>query len=89
MNSVIGQMLRCLIHEMSSVKKWKNLLPLVELAINSSVNRSTGYTPFFITYGFDPVVPADLLKGDQQVQLESVNQFCSRFKDTWELHKQI
>ena len=65
MNAVIGQMLRCTIHEMNEGREWKKLLPIIELAINSSVNRSTGYTPFFLNYGFDPVIPAVLVKGNE------------------------
>ena len=65
MNAVIGQMLRCTIHAMNEDREWKKLLPMIELAINSSVNRSTRQTPFFLNYGFDPVVPADLIKGNE------------------------
>ncbi len=34
---------------------------MVEFAINSSPNRSTGYTPFYLNYGREPLVPVDLL----------------------------
>ena len=46
MNSVIGQMLRCTIHELGEPRNWKNLLPTIELAINSSPNRNTGIHSF-------------------------------------------
>ena len=85
MNAVIGQMLRCTIHETNERREWNKLLPIIELAINSSVNRRTGYTPFFLNYGFDPVVPADLIKGNERVQNESVGDFCSRLKIIWDL----
>ena len=75
MNAVVGQMIRCTIHELNDKREWKNYLPTVELAINSSVNRSTGYTPFYLNYGFDPTVPADLIKGNEEVQNETVGQF--------------
>ena len=77
MNAVIGQMLRYPIHETNERREWNKFLPIIELAINSSVNRSTGYTPFFLNYGFDPVVPADLIKGNERVQNENVGNFCS------------
>ena len=77
MNAVIGQMLRYSIHEMNEGREWKKLFPMTELAINSSVNRSTGYTPFFLNYGFDPVVPSDLIKGNELVQNKSVGDFYS------------
>ena len=69
MNSVIGQMLRCTIHEMNEGREWKKLLPIIELAINSSVNRSTEYTPFYLNYGFELVVPADLIKGMNEFRM--------------------
>ena len=72
MNAVASQLLRGTIQEMNELRMWKTYLPTVELAINSSVNGSTGYTSFFLNYGFDPIVPADLLKGNGQVQNETV-----------------
>ena len=85
MNSVIGQMLRCTIHELGEPRNWKNLLPTIELAINSSPNRSTGYTPFFLNYGFQPTVPAELLGGNEIVKQESVGQFVDRLRKVWEV----
>ena len=85
MNSVIGQMLRCTIHELGEPRNWKNLLPTIELAINSSPNRSTGYTPFFLNYGFQPTVPAELLGGNEIVKQESVGQFVDRLIKVWEV----
>ena len=87
MNAVIRQMLRCTIHEMNEGREWKKLLPMIELTINLFVNRSTGYTPFFLNYRFDPIVPADLIKGNERVQNESVGDFCSRLKFIWGLER--
>lgn len=36
---------------------WDEFLPAVQLAYNSSQHESTGYTPFLLTHGFDPVLP--------------------------------
>lgn len=38
---------------------WSKHLPLVEFAINSSVNRTTGATPFYLMYGYHPKSPLD------------------------------
>ena len=57
----------------------------MELAINSSPNCSTGYSPFFLDYGYDVNVPADLVTGDECVKHESVGQFFGRLKMTWEI----
>ena len=67
MNVVVIQLLRCTIQEMNELRECKNYLPPIELGINSSMNCSIGYTPFFLNYGFDPVVPTGLIKGNEQV----------------------
>lgn len=33
---------------------WVSKMPLVEFTINLSINSSTGFTPFELTYGFLP-----------------------------------
>lgn len=35
-------------------RNWESLLPLLEFAYNNSVNTSTGFTPFYLTYGYHP-----------------------------------
>ncbi|KIK14683.1 hypothetical protein PISMIDRAFT_17126 [Pisolithus microcarpus 441] len=35
-------------------RDWAEKLPMVEFAINSSINSSTGFTPFELTYGYLP-----------------------------------
>ena len=42
-------MLHCLTHE--DVDDWVRALPLADLAINNSVNDSTGLSPAHIVYG--------------------------------------
>ena len=44
MNTFIGQMQRCIIHELNECREWDSLLPKIELAINSLPNRNTGYS---------------------------------------------
>ena len=33
-------------------KDWSSKCPMVEFAINSSINTTTGYTPFKLNYGY-------------------------------------
>ena len=40
---------------------WDTRLAALEFAANDSLNRSTGYSPFFLEYGQDPLRPASLL----------------------------
>ena len=85
MNAVVGQTLRCLIHETNDIKKWEILLPTVELAINSLPNASTSFTPFFLNYGYEPVTPIQLLRGDEVATTESVEVFVQRLSLDWKL----
>ena len=83
MNSVVGQMLRCTIHE-NRGSSWDSLLPTVEMTINSLPNSSTGYSPFFLNYGYHPVLPIELLKGDEEVKIEATDNFFSRIQREWD-----
>ena len=85
MNAVIGQMIRCTLSQMNDVKNWVDILPTVELAINSLPNRSTGYSPFFLNYGYHPTVPSDLLCGGEVTNNETVGKFRERMIVVWEL----
>ena len=40
---------------------WDEKLAMAEFAVNSSVHASTGFTPFHLNYGQDPLMPLDLL----------------------------
>ena len=57
MNVVVGQTLRCLIHNSNDLKTWEILLSTVELVINSLPNSSTGFSPFYLNYGYEAVTP--------------------------------
>ena len=84
MNSVVEQMIRCLLSDHSVKSHWKEVLPTAELAINSLPNRSTGYSPFFLMYGYNPVLPIELIKGDEVVSNEMVSTFVERMKMIWQ-----
>ena len=75
MNAVIGQMLRCTVHESNEAQEWNSLLPTIELAIRSSPNRSTGYYPFFLNYSFHPTMPATLMKGNEERRTKTIAKF--------------
>ena len=38
---------------------WDTHLTAAELAVNSSKNATTGYSPFFLSHGFEPRLPID------------------------------
>ena len=85
MNAMVSQKLRCLIHDTKKVKSWEIVLPTVEMAINSVPNQSTGFSPFFLNYGYEPVMPIQLLRGDESTKMESVASFIKRVTSDWNL----
>ena len=60
----------------------------LELAINSLPNSSTGFTPFFLNYGYEPVTPIQLLRGDEVATTESIEVFVQRLSSDWKLARQ-
>ena len=59
---------------------WVKQLPLAEFAANNAVNASTGFTPFFLETGQDPVVPMSLLGTQVQTKNQAVNDMVDRMK---------
>ena len=57
-NRSLGNLLRSLVND--HLKSWDQHLYQAEFAYNRSVNRSTGFSPFIITYGYNPLAPLDL-----------------------------
>ncbi|TDL13788.1 hypothetical protein BD410DRAFT_708336, partial [Rickenella mellea] len=39
---------------------WPEKLPMVEFALNSSINSSTGFAPFELNYGIMPTMFRDI-----------------------------
>ena len=58
MNRTLEEVLRSFISPDQS--NWDDLLPLVEFAINNSINVATGSTPFLMNYGQTPITPASM-----------------------------
>ena len=55
---VLSDVLRSVCAEMP--RRWSSMLPIVELAMNSAVHASTGYTPFYVNGLAHPRVPFTL-----------------------------
>ena len=83
MNAIVSQTLRCLMSDVPDLTRWTEYLPTVEIVINSLPNRSTGYSPFFLMYGYHPVLPVELLKGDETTNVETVSKFLERTQEVW------
>jgi len=43
------------------LKGWEERLPFVEFAYNRTVHSITGFSPFEIVYGFNPLTLMDLI----------------------------
>jgi len=49
-------------------KKWVNELPLVLWSLRTTPSRATKYTPFFMVYGSEAVLPTDLEYGSPRLK---------------------
>nr|KYP76123.1 Transposon Ty3-I Gag-Pol polyprotein [Cajanus cajan] len=58
-NRFLGAMLRAILK--GNKKSWDDYLPHVEFAYNRVVHKTTKMSPFEIVYGFNPLIPLDLL----------------------------
>ena len=70
-NRTLSQLLRAIIQK--NLKSWEECLPFVEFAYNRTVHSTTGFSPFEIIYGFNPLTPMDLipLPFEERVSLDS------------------
>jgi hypothetical protein len=59
LNRTLQQMLRAYVSADQS--NWDEVLMVAEFAYNSAVTQTTGYSPFFLNYGFHPYKPHDLI----------------------------
>ena len=60
----------------------------MELVLNSLPNLSTGFSPFYLNYGYEPVTPIQLIKGDEIANTESVASFARRIASDWRLARE-
>ena len=63
-------------------------LSTVELVIKSLPNKSTGFSPFYLNYGHEPILPIQLRRGNEEIRIESVGSFVRRVTSDWELAKE-
>ena len=83
MNAVVSQTLGCLMTDVTDLYRWTDYLPTVEMVVNSLPNRSIGYSPFFLMYDYHPVLPVELLKGDESTNVETLSKFLQRTQEVW------
>lgn len=85
-NRTLEEMLRSYCND--NQDDWINKLPFVEFNYNNTINQSTGYSPFYLCYGYNPTVPMFLLQPYQQrSEVQSVDEWIELMKKTNESAK--
>ena len=74
-------MLCCLMSDVPNLGRWREYLPTMEVVVNSLPNRSIGYSPFSLMYRCHPVLPVELLKGDESTNVEILLKFLERTQE--------
>ena len=70
--------LTSLIHEFDD--EWDEALPATLLAMRTSVNRTTGFTPFFLEHGREARLPVDMVAGPPPNQSTTLDRYTERLK---------
>ena len=84
-NKTIGNALRS--YCMGNQETWDLYLPSIVFSMNNTENRSTGYSPFFLTYGRNPktVIDSVINLGDKEKNiLQSVTDMILAQDLAWE-----
>ena len=84
-NQLLEQTLRCTIHQLGKTRNWVEVLPTIEFAVNNTPNRTTGYSAFYLNYGYHPLHPLQLLHSPEETNIEAVVQFTSRMQKEFEV----
>ena len=88
MNIVVSQTLRYIIHDCHILKNWEIILATMEIGINSLPNQYMGFSPFSLNYGYEPVTPIQLLKGNEEAKTGIVASFIRRVTSDGNLAKE-
>ena len=60
---------------------WSKRLSIAEFATNNAINVSTGYTPFFLNSGENPILPKHLVISPGSTSNQAVKEAISRMKE--------
>ena len=95
-NGVVERLNRSLIQMLRSIpegdkKKWKEHLPSLMFAYNSTTHSTTGYAPFFLMFGRASKLPIDCVLPFEPTELsnKTYRQFVQNWKDSMKSAFQI
>ena len=71
--------LTALIHEFDD--EWDKALPATLLAMRTSVNRTTGFTPFYLEHGREARLPVDMVAGPPPGQSISLDKYTEKLRN--------
>ncbi len=82
MNRSLINMLKALTEKQKS--KWKDQLPNLMFAYNSTVHKSTGYSPFFLVFGRESRLPIDCILpiAPHKTNRKSYDKFVKEWKQS-------
>ena len=66
-------------------QNWKAFLPKLAFAINTTVNKSTTFSPYFLMFGRSPILPIDLIFGiEPRTEAEKMRPSFQKFVEEWQ-----
>ena len=77
--SSLKEIVRCFANKY--VHNWDILLPLFRLAVNSTINRSTGYSPFFLHFGRHPITPFEASIASTHVTKRTISDYVDLIRN--------
>ena len=81
----LGSLLRAIMEE--THQTWRECLPTALLAMRTTRCRSTGFTPFFLTYGREANLPVDITFGSEPTfkfgPIEYANRLYQRLQESF------
>ena len=84
MNSTLLQMLRTLAE--SDKPKWHEHVNKLMAAYNVTTHSTTGYSPHFLLFGREPLIPLDLILGSRRPSGKQHANSYNKFVMEWEAH---
>ena len=70
--------LTALIHEFDD--EWDEALPATLLAMRTSVNPTTGFTPFYLEHGREARLPVDMIAGPPPIQSDNLDKYTDKIR---------